>query len=103
MDYRMNPVTKETIGRCKLALIDFYAPWCGSCQTMDSVLEVLEERIGEKASILRVDVDENPGILSVFRVRSLPTFILFKSGKILWQKSGVVTAKELEKAINENA
>lgn len=97
----MNPITKETINQYKLALVDFYTPWCGSCQTMDPVLEILEERIGEKASILKVDVDKNPGFLSIFPIRSLPTFILFKNGKICWQKAGMVTAKELEKAIRE--
>lgn len=93
---------KEVINQDKPILVDFFAEWCGPCQTMGPVLEDLKTRVGDQAQILKIDVDQNPLAAAAFKVRSVPTLMLFKNGEILWQKSGLVGAKELEQIILDN-
>lgn len=93
---------KEVINQDKPILVDFFAEWCGPCQTMGPVLEDLKTRVGDQAQILKIDVDQNPLAAAAFKVRSVPTLILFKNGKILWRKSGIVSAKELEQVVLDN-
>lgn len=93
---------KEVINQDKPILVDFFAEWCGPCQTMGPVLEDLKTRVGDQAQILKIDVDQNPLAAAAFKVRSVPTLMLFKNGEILWRKSGLVGAKELEQIILDN-
>ena len=67
-----------------------------------SYLEDIKNRVGENANIIKIDVGKNPQAATTYQVRGVPTLILFKNGKPLWRQSGVVTANELEKLINEN-
>ena len=66
------------------------------------ILEELKERIGEKANIVKIDVDKNPQAASLYQIRSVPTLIIFKNGEIRWKQSAVFSANELERLINEN-
>ena len=93
---------KEVINQDKPILVDFFAEWCGPCQTMGPVLEDLKTRVGDQAQILKIDVDQHPLAAAAFKVRSVPTLMLFKNGEILWRKSGLVGAKELEQIILDN-
>lgn len=93
---------KELINQDKPVLVDFFATWCGPCKTMSPILEDVKLRVGEKASIIKIDVDKNQQAAAAYQVRGVPTLILFKAGKVLWRQSGVVQAKELEKIINNN-
>jgi len=94
---------KEMINQDKPVLADFFAVWCGPCKTMSPILDDLKERVGSKASIIKIDVDKNPQAAAAYQVRGVPTLILFKKGKILWRQSGVVSAAELEKLIKANS
>ena len=93
---------QEIINSDKLVLVDFFAEWCGPCKMMSPILADLKKRIGESASIIKIDVDKNPKVATLYQVRGVPTLILFKGGKILWRKSGVLTAKELLDLINSH-
>ena len=90
---------KEAINSSTPVLVDFYAEWCGPCKSMKPILEDLARRVGDKARILKVDVDKNPKAAEVYGVRGVPTLIVFKNGQIKWRQSGVVTAGELERII----
>jgi thioredoxin 1 len=84
-------------------LVDFYADWCGPCKAMEPVIESLKHTIGEKANILKVDVDKNPQGAAVYGVSSIPTLILFQNGKIVWKQSGVTSMEALRQIIEEFA
>lgn len=92
----------EIIHQNKPVLVDFYATWCQPCKMMAPILEDVKSHIGDHASIIKIDVDKNPQVASTYQVRGVPTLILFKNGKILWRQSGVVSANELERLINDN-
>ena len=78
----------DIINGDKLTLVDFFATWCGPCQMQIPVLTELKKAIGEKATILKIDVDKNEELASLYRVMSVPTLILFKSGEAVWRESG---------------
>ncbi|GAB1463890.1 thioredoxin [Pedobacter sp. UBA4863] len=93
---------QEIINQDKPVLVDFFATWCGPCKMMSPILDDLKKKVGETASIIKIDVDKNPQAASAYQVQGVPTLILFKKGKMLWRQSGVVVGSELEKLINSN-
>ena len=93
----------EIINAEKPVLVDFFATWCGPCQTMKPILDDLKSKLGNTASVLKVDVDKNPHVASKYQIRSVPTLILFKKGKVVWRQSGVVPANQLAQIIKQHS
>lgn len=85
----------------KPVLVDFSAAWCGPCKQLAPMLDQLKAKIGDKASIIKIDVDKNPSTAAKFQIRSVPTLILFKQGKVLWRQSGVVPVRSMEEIIRQ--
>ena len=82
-------------------LVDFYADWCGPCKMMNPILKSLKKKMGDRINIIKVDAEKNPDAAIKYQVRGVPTLILFKNGRILWQQAGVVQMPRLESIINE--
>lgn len=76
-------------------LVDFFATWCGPCQMLAPVLKQVKETLGERITILKIDVDKNQAIAAHYQVRGVPTLLLFQNGKQLWRQSGVVSKEDL--------
>ena len=80
----------EIINKDKPVLVDFFATWCGPCQTLAPILKQVKDELGDSVSIIKIDVDKNQAIATQFQVRGVPTMLLFKDGKQLWRQSGVL-------------
>jgi thioredoxin 1 len=81
-------------------LVDFYADWCAPCKMMPPILKEVKNKLGDKIRIIKIDTDKNPAISQKYRIRSIPTMILFKNGKNVWQTSGVLQASQLIETLN---
>lgn len=93
----------ELVGGSVPVVVDFYAPWCGPCKAMGPILENLKSKIGDKARIVKIDVDENQDLAMQLGIRSVPTLMIFQSADIKWKKIGVSNVAEMEAEINKLA
>ena len=87
----------------KPVLIDFFATWCGPCKMLGSILKEVKDNLGDRISIIKIDVDKNQQIASKYQVRGVPTMILYQEGKQLWRQSGVLTKDEIIRVILEKS
>jgi len=72
----------------KPVLIDFYATWCGPCKTMSPIVESVGKEMQGQARVLKIDVDKNQALAQQYQIQAVPTFMIFKNGKMLWRKPG---------------
>ncbi|QNL52197.1 thioredoxin [Olivibacter sp. SDN3] len=94
---------QDIISGDKPVLVDFFAEWCGPCKMQAPILDELKGRVGENATIIKIDVDKNPKVASDMAIRGVPTLIIFRKGEIKWRQSGIFSADELERLIKENS
>ncbi|MFQ5705090.1 MAG: thioredoxin [Gemmatimonadales bacterium] len=85
-----------------LALVDFWATWCGPCQVIAPVVAQLAEEYEGKVKVVKVDVDANPRIAAQFNVRSIPSILLFKDGKLVDTVVGAVPKAYLVEKLDQH-
>ncbi|MCD8260876.1 MAG: thioredoxin [Bacteroides sp.] len=83
-------------------LVDFYAEWCGPCKAMKPILEDLKKEIGDRARIIKIDVDQFEELAQEYRIQTVPTLILFNKGEAVWRQAGVMQVSDLKKVLDEH-
>jgi len=91
----------EIINGDKPVLVDFFATWCGPCKAMTPVVESLGKSLQGQARVLKIDIDKNETVANKYQIQSVPTFIIFKKGQILWRYSGVMDKSALEQQVRQ--
>ena len=95
----MNATFQKIVNSDRPVLIDFFATWCGPCQSLAPILKEVKDSLGERVSIIKIDVDKNQEIASSYQVRGVPTMMLFQNGKQLWRQSGVLSKEQIVNVI----
>lgn len=80
-------------------VLDLFAEWCGPCKAMQPVLQELKHRVGDKAVVLKVDVDRAPAVANAYGVQALPTLLILTQGREVWSRAGVMDATQLHQAL----
>ncbi|HVW66919.1 MAG TPA: thioredoxin [Candidatus Peribacteraceae bacterium] len=91
---------KEVLQSNLPVLVDFWAPWCGPCKAMLPVMEELEKTYDGKVKLVKINVDENTDVPGKYNVMSIPTFIIFKDGKIASQFVGARSKADMQKELD---
>jgi len=85
----------ELVNSDKPVLIDFSAEWCGPCKMMAPILKEVAGVLGDKARILKIDVDRNQDIARKYGIVSVPTLMIFKNGGAVFRQSGLMQAPQI--------
>ena len=78
-----------------VVLVEFFATWCPHCRHMSPIVEQIKELLAGKAEVVQLDIDQNAQAADAARVQSVPTFLLYSDGKLLWRQSGEMDAEAL--------
>lgn len=92
---------KDIIASEKPVLVDFSAEWCGPCQMMPPILKQVKDALGDKVTIIKIDIDKNPSAASAYHVQSVPTLMIFQKGQSKWRQSGVLQASQLQQVLQQ--
>ena len=86
----------DVLSADKPVLVDFWAEWCGPCRMIAPALEEISEDLGDKLTVAKVNIDENPDAPAKYGVRGIPTMLLFKGGEVVAQKVGAAPRGQIQ-------
>ncbi|WP_166638608.1 thioredoxin family protein [Maribacter spongiicola] len=93
---------RKTIGSATPTLVYFYATWCVPCKLLRPLVDEVVGELGEVINSIEVDVEIKKGIVKRYKIKGVPTLILFKSGTPLWRHTGVMPVEDIRIAIKEH-
>ena len=92
----------DVLGASGPVLVDFWAEWCGPCRMIAPALEEISNELGEKVSVVKINIDENPETPGRYGVRGIPTMLLFKGGQPVAQKVGAAPRSQIQQWLESN-
>ncbi|MGB4420290.1 MAG: thioredoxin [Candidatus Saccharimonadales bacterium] len=92
---------KEVLESKKVVLVDVWAPWCPPCRSMMPLIEELSEEVKDKADVVKLDAQDEPELAQLLNVSALPTFLLFKDGKVVDSNIGATSKANLLNMISK--
>lgn len=95
-----NEFKEKVLHSKQLAVVDFWAPWCGPCKIISPMLEELSKEYDGKVKIYKINIDEHQATAAKYQVLSIPTLLFFRQGKIVKQVVGMRSAYDIRKVIN---
>ncbi len=87
---------EEVLNAKGIVLVDFWAPWCGPCRMVGPVLEEIAREKGDQLKIVKINVDENPGLAANYNVMTIPNLHIFKDGRLVEQFVGALPKPGIE-------
>ena len=101
VDFKQGSFKQEVLDSDKPVLVDFWAEWCGPCKMLTPTINEVADAYKDKAVIGKLNVDENPTIAAEYGIRSIPSLLFFKDGKVQKQIMGAVAKEEISSALDE--
>ncbi len=92
---------RVVLGSDRLAVVDFWADWCGPCHLMAPHIDFLAEDYGERILVAKLDVDENPTTPARYNIMGIPTVIFFRDGQVVDRHTGVLTVDQLSERVEK--
>ncbi len=92
---------QDVVNASEPVLVDFWAPWCGPCKRVGPVLEELAQKLEGKLKVAKMNVDDNTSVPAQLGIRSIPTMVIYKDGKVVDTRVGALPLEELEGFVSQ--